>query len=170
MQCKMHWYGYPCLNEAIVDGKCSRCLSSILPTSRADMIIQPKPPGFIESTELIATTGTAAEVIGALKPMPAPVGLDEDQILIWDMYEKARLTALKKNLAYGSSVFTKGALTPELSADAVIRVRMGDKISRLKTLLANPEKNMVSDESVGDTMMDLATYAFLWLIAKQKGI
>lgn len=113
---------------------------------------------------------SAAEVIGLLTLTPAPDGLDDDQIRIWNIYEKARLTALKKNLAYGSSVFTKGALTPELNADAAIRVRMGDKISRLRTLLANPEKNMVSDESISDTMMDLATYALLWLIAKEKGI
>lgn len=109
-----------------------------------------------------------SEVIASLDAEPAPTGLNPDQQAIWNIYEAAKIKTLKKNLAYGSSVFKKGVLTPELSADAAIRVRMSDKIGRLTALLADPTKNQISDESIDDTIMDLATYSFLLLIARKR--
>lgn len=41
-------------------------------------------------------------------------------------------------------------------------IRLDDKLNRLKTLLNN--KQMVHDESVKDTLMDLANYSILTLM------
>ena len=109
-----------------------------------------------------------AEVISGLKEQPAPMGLTADQNLIWDEFERAKIKTLKKNLAYGSTVFTPCVLASECPLDVAIRVRMSDKINRLKTLLADPTKNLIDDEAVEDTMRDLGTYAFLCLIARAK--
>jgi len=101
-------------------------------------------------------------------PSEAPIGLSPDQILIWEMMEKIKIKLLKKNLAYGSAVFSQSPLTRDVPIDAAIRVRMGDKINRLGSLLDNPEKNMIDDESIKDTMMDLATYGLLWIIQQER--
>ncbi len=111
------------------------------------------------------------ETIASLRPAPAPVGMNQDQQDIWNIYETAKITALKKNLAYGSSVYTQAIVAPDAPIDMAIRVRMSDKINRIKTLIANPAKNMVMDESIQDTFMDLGTYCFLlmiWLNRQKK--
>lgn len=50
-------------------------------------------------------------------------------------------------------------------------MRMGDKMSRLESLLAPGRIAQVSDESVEDTLLDLAVYSKLLiiLIRSQKG-
>jgi len=71
---------------------------------------------------------------------------------------------LKKNKDYGSSVFESPILFPELKAKDCILIRMSDKIKRFSNLVGNntsPEVN----ESIEDTMKDLAGYAILWLVA-----
>jgi hypothetical protein len=62
---------------------------------------------------------------------------------------------IKKNHDYGNSVqkqFQKYGLTS-------ILIRLDDKLSRLDNLLTN--KQRVSDESIMDTLQDLAGYALL---------
>lgn len=108
------------------------------------------------------------QIIALMQPNPAPEGLNEDQRDIWNIYEKAKITAIRKNLAYGSSVFTQAVVAPDASIDMAIRVRMSDKINRLRTLIANPEKNMIADESIKDTFMDLGTYCFLLMICLNR--
>lgn len=86
---------------------------------------------------------------------------------------------LRKNLDYGDSVFQVGDFSPDVPCDAAIRVRMGDKTSRLRTLL----KKVTSsgsladatghvDESVEDTVRDLGAYCLLllvgWKLQQQK--
>lgn len=129
-----------------------------------------KNESFISLRKEVVLPQSESEVIASLDIEPAPTGLNPDQTAIWNIYEAAKIKALKKNLAYGSSVFKKGVLTPELSADAAIRVRMSDKVGRLTTLLADPTKNQISDESIDDTVMDLATYSFLLLIARKRDL
>lgn len=124
---------------------------------------------YIDSKSEVVIPQSESEVIASLEAQPPPTGMNADQQAIWKIYEKHKIKSLKKNLAYGSSVFKAGALTPELPVDAAIRVRMSDKIARLTNLLADPSKNMIADESIDDTIGDLATYAFLLLIARQNG-
>lgn len=46
---------------------------------------------------------------------------------------------------------------------AMSRIRLGDKLSRFKTL-SKQEARMVDDESLRDTLMDLANYAIMTVL------
>ncbi len=71
---------------------------------------------------------------------------------------------LKKNKDYGSSVFESPILFPELKAKDCILIRMSDKIKRFSNLVST-NKTPEVNESIEDTMKDLAGYAILWLVA-----
>lgn len=74
---------------------------------------------------------------------------------------------LRKNADYGCSAWETPVLTPWLDVDDAILVRMSDKLQRLRTLMSADEQH-VKDESIRDTMRDLAGYAILYL-AKPDG-
>lgn len=65
----------------------------------------------------------------------------------------------KKNRDYGDS-FSKSF---EEEGMAMVRIRLGDKFNRLKTLTRGAEQQ-VKDESIKDTLMDLANYAIMTLV------
>ena len=67
----------------------------------------------------------------------------------------------KKNHDYGDSF---GKLRNELPS--AILVRVYDKYSRLKTLLQGADRQ-VTDESIDDTLMDLANYCIMELIERK---
>lgn len=73
-----------------------------------------------------------------------------------DIYER-------KNADYGDS-FAK--LRNEIG-DWVILVRLADKLERLKTLLGKREEARVN-ESIDDTLMDLANYCIMELIERRR--
>ena len=80
--------------------------------------------------------------------------------------EKIHSTYVAKNKDYGDS-FTrtrKEAKYPEL----VIVTRLSDKFYRLKTLLEGAEQQ-VKDESINDTLLDLANYCLMEIIERQNG-
>ena len=67
-----------------------------------------------------------------------------------DLYER-------KNKDYGDSfhrMFVKEGM-------AMPRIRLGDKLSRFESLTRNPESQKVMDESIRDTLLDLANYAIM---------
>ena len=67
---------------------------------------------------------------------------------------------IRKNRDYGSSVtdtYEKFGLTSFL-------VRLSDKLNRVTNLTLNNKDNLVQDEKVQDTLMDLANYSILALI------
>lgn len=67
-------------------------------------------------------------------------------------------TLLKeKNKKYGDS-FTK---TAQQYGNIVIPLRINDKLNRLNQILINGEKDNMPDESVLDTLIDIAGYAVL---------
>lgn len=73
---------------------------------------------------------------------------------------------LAKNNAYGNSagqapLFVKGA-----TQETAIMVRANDKIRRLDNLLKNGGDE--NDESVSDTIQDLAGYCILWLVERKR--
>ena len=72
-------------------------------------------------------------------------------------------TLLTKNHDYGNS-FSKSV---EEYGNVVMCIRIGDKLNRLKTLVRGQEQQ-VSDESITDTLMDLAGYAILSLVEIYK--
>lgn len=92
-------------------------------------------------------------------PVEDWVDLDPFLGITEEMYQ----TYLKKNADYGNS-FDQSL--DEFGLTAAV-VRMQDKLNRLKKLSRNfEEAPEVADESVGDTLLDLANYAILtvkWL-------
>jgi hypothetical protein len=103
-----------------------------------------------------------------LKPIPPPDWItNRDQRDIWDIFERNKVLAIKKNHDYGSSVFSIPLLIPTVPLDSALLVRMSDKIERFKTLI---NKEGLVSESLLDTMNDLGVYAFLWCIAKEREI
>lgn len=74
------------------------------------------------------------------------------------LYELIALYA-KKNSDYGDS-FHQSYIEDGL---AMARIRLGDKFSRFKTL-SRKESQEVNDESMRDTLLDLANYAIMTLM------
>ena len=72
---------------------------------------------------------------------------------------------IQKNQDYGSSVFNVGAISPDITPEQGLRVRLGDKLSRINNLVAQPDAQRVS-ESITDTGHDASAYLLLWVIAR----
>lgn len=66
----------------------------------------------------------------------------------------------KKNHDYGDS-FHLSYLEEGM---AMPRIRLGDKFNRFKTLSKNLESREVKDESIRDTLLDLANYAIMTVL------
>lgn len=66
-------------------------------------------------------------------------------------------TYQKKNSDYGDS-FGKSVRKRGITA---AMVRMEDKWNRLDNLTLHPENIMVNDETIGDTLLDLANYCLM---------
>lgn len=89
------------------------------------------------------------------------VDMNEDQLRIFKIGIGAISMMLKKNRDYGSSVWKKPILAPQIDGGTQILVRMSDKISRLETLL-NGHVPLIA-ESLEDTLFDLFAYILLYL-------
>lgn len=77
----------------------------------------------------------------------------------------AELTALyeRKNHDYGDS-FAKSFAEYGMAMPCI---RLEDKLNRLKTLTRNGNQQ-VNDESIDDTLMDLANYAIMTLVERRN--
>ena len=73
-----------------------------------------------------------------------------------EICQELKATYYKKNLDYGDS-FHK---TFEEEGFAMPRIRLTDKLERFKSLSKSNEQ-MVKDESLEDTLLDLANYAIM---------
>lgn len=69
----------------------------------------------------------------------------------------------KKNADYGNSF---GDMFSELGIITAV-TRIGDKFNRIKNLVKNPTIN-VKDESVIDTLLDMANYCIMTVIEIEK--
>ena len=76
--------------------------------------------------------------------------------------EQMHDTYIKKNHDYGNSF---GKSMDEFGIASAI-IRMNDKLERLKTL--SKKESMVKDESVQDTLLDLANYAIMTVMYLKK--
>lgn len=65
----------------------------------------------------------------------------------------------RKNADYGDSFHTSF----EEEGMAMARIRLGDKFNRFKTLSRGNEQK-VKDESIRDTLLDLANYALMTVL------
>ncbi len=86
--------------------------------------------------------------------------------------DKLTSVLLDKNSDYGDSAFTEPLFTCGVSTEQAIAVRFGDKIKRLENLCSryeiNYEYRKVKNETINDTLLDVAGYALLWLIARAR--
>ena len=69
----------------------------------------------------------------------------------------------RKNRDYGDSFHTSF----EEEGMAMARIRLGDKLNRFKTLTKNGCQ-LVKDESIRDTLMDLANYSIMTIIEMDR--
>ena len=103
------------------------------------------------------------ELTGSLKPQEIKNVKVEDDVINPFMEEYERIVnetvelCKRKNADYGSSVQD----TYEKFGDVSYLVRITDKYNRICSLLENG-KVEVRDESITDTIVDLANYCFLW--------
>ena len=67
---------------------------------------------------------------------------------------------VKKNHDYGDSFHT----TFEEEGMAMARIRLSDKLNRFKSLSRAMGKHEVADESMKDTLLDLANYALMTVL------
>lgn len=74
--------------------------------------------------------------------------------------EKMAIVYAAKNHDYGGSFTTLRKKYPQ-----AILIRLTDKLSRLETLLAGGSAK-VKDESIDDTLLDLANYAIMELVER----
>lgn len=72
-----------------------------------------------------------------------------------DITEQMQVTYARKNHDYGNSF----KLTYNEFGPVALAIRLTDKLQRFKTLLNAKQK--VSDESIEDTLLDLASYAIM---------
>lgn len=95
------------------------------------------------------------------KALAAERGNDQQRIAEVGLCVVAML--LRKNAAYGSSAFEPISIFAKgLSALDQLHCRMDDKLARLA------RGHAVEDESTADTVMDLAGYCVLELIARER--
>lgn len=74
---------------------------------------------------------------------------------------------LKKNQDYGDAVSSSPFLAPHLDAGTALLVRMSDKTSRIRNLIETGRNEV--NESLKDSVLDLAGYCLLYLIVTEKG-
>ncbi len=90
------------------------------------------------------------------------LNLKEDRLAIYKcILEDLEMTYKKKNHDYGNSVGD----TYQEYGDISFMIRITDKFNRLKSLLKKKER-MVLDESIDDTILDMANYSLLWLVER----
>lgn len=86
-----------------------------------------------------------------------------------DLHRKicGELNALyeRKNADYGDSFH----LSFQEEGMAMPRIRLGDKFNRFKILTRLKEGPMVNDESIRDTLIDLANYAIMTVMEIDRG-
>lgn len=78
-----------------------------------------------------------------------------------EICDKLNETYEKKNNDYGDSFAKVRAIVPD-----AIMVRIYDKVNRLETLLKKENKQLVNDESIEDTLIDLANYCIMEVIER----
>ena len=94
-------------------------------------------------------------------PPPPPV-ITHDEHILGKIFEEMFSTYCKKNADYGNS-FEKSIEKFGLVASAV---RLSDKLERFSNLICNDAQ--VKDESIEDTLLDMANYAAMTVLYLRK--
>lgn len=97
-----------------------------------------------------------------LQALPPPPGIIHDEHILGKIFEEMFSTYVKKNADYGNS-FEKSIEKFGLVASAV---RLSDKLERFSNLICNDAQ--VKDESIEDTLLDMANYAAMTVLYLRK--
>ena len=82
-----------------------------------------------------------------------------------EIIDKLYKTYQAKNTAYGDSF----NISLDEEGLAAARIRLGDKYRRFATLSKNPDIP-TGDESIQDTLMDMANYAIMTVMWMTQGV
>ena len=88
-----------------------------------------------------------------------------------DIIDKLKKTFLKKNHDYGSSVkknYDKFESYGKNEGLKYVFGRIAEKHDRLENLIYGDHVNQVTDESIEDTLLDMANYAILAAVSIQE--
>lgn len=88
---------------------------------------------------------------------------DAKECIHWTICQKLFETYKAKNADYGDSFAQVRQKYPN-----AILIRLNDKLNRLETLMNGAEQH-VNDESVEDTLLDLANYCIMELVERKYG-
>ena len=110
----------------------------------------------VEIEEKINTKETLQKTLDEVKEPVENEFMEEYKKIVTETME----LCVKKNKDYGSSVED----TFEKFGDISYIVRITDKYNRICSLLNR--EGEVKDESIDDTIRDMANYAFLWLASR----
>lgn len=88
---------------------------------------------------------------------------DEKECIHWTICRDLHDTYKAKNADYGDSF----AQVREKYPNAIL-IRLNDKLNRLETLMNGAEQH-VNDESIEDTLLDLANYCIMELVERKYG-
>ena len=87
---------------------------------------------------------------------------DKIYVEMYDLFAKKQLDYGPSNISMGQSLETQEEIDFSLLA---LSIRMNDKLQRLMNLLRNNKKP--NNESIEDTLIDLANYSVMALIVKR---
>lgn len=93
-----------------------------------------------------------------LQALPPPPDIAQDEHILGEIFKEMFSTYCKKNADYGNS-FEKSIEKFGLVASAV---RLSDKLERFSNLISNDAQ--VKDESIEDTLLDMANYAAMTVL------
>lgn len=79
-----------------------------------------------------------------------------------DLCKDMHILYKKKNADYGDSFAQMRRRYPN-----VIAMKLWEKVNRLCTVMDDPDNQKVKDESIEDTLMDIANYAIMELTERQ---
>lgn len=88
---------------------------------------------------------------------------DAKECIHWTTCKELFETYKAKNADYGDSF----AQVREKYPNAIL-IRLNDKLNRLETLMNGAEQH-VNDESIEDTLLDLANYCIMELVERKNG-
>lgn len=86
---------------------------------------------------------------------------DEKECIHWEICRELNETYKAKNADYGDSF----ALVRKKYPNAIL-IRLNDKLNRLETLMSGGKQYV--DESIDDTLLDLANYCIMELVERRN--
>jgi hypothetical protein len=90
-------------------------------------------------------------------------GVDAQRVAVFGLALVTKLLA--KNADYGSTAFERPALASDVPVRKALMVRASDKVGRIANLAKSDKPAHLVDESIAETVGDLAGYAVLYLAA-----